>query len=262
MRGRSRTVACSWRFCAASAACLAGVYLGCGSSSDAGLHRTGDSGEAGVSGKGAGATPSSGGALGQGGFGTGGSPGTGGGFGGTGATGFGGTGATGFGGVGGGFGGVGGGFGGAGGALGFGGAGGAQPLSCNGVPCVGGFLQTPCCTPTGACGVVNFFACVEQNQPGVLDPNCPSTSFMGFPAAGCCRPDGTCGHLDVTYGFGCINPLDFALPAGPTCSPPDGGTDATPDGEPPDAGDAGPEDVSTDAADPGDASSDAGDDAG
>ena len=241
MWGRSRAAGRKWRHrVAACAACIAGTVLGCGSSNDAGLHRTSDTGGAG--GKATGGAPGAGGALGAGGFGTGGSPGTGGGFGGTG-----------------------GGFGGAGGALGFGGAGGTQPLLCSGLPCVGGLLQTPCCTPSGACGVLNFFTCVELDQPGSIDPNCPSTNLMGFPAAGCCRPDGKCGYQDATYGFGCVDPIQFALPAGPTCSAPDGGTDGSPDGDPPDAGtdadaDADVEDVSSDA-DPSDASSDA-DDAG
>jgi hypothetical protein len=84
-------------------------------------------------------------------------------------------------------------------------------------PCCGGENHDQCgvdtsyLAPTGAGS-----ACEPRNQPGKLDPACPSSSAMTMPGmstgltfdplAGCCRPDGSCGIMldEVTTGGGLI----------------------------------------------------------
>lgn len=69
-------------------------------------------------------------------------------------------------------------------------------------------IGTPCCSPNDKCGLeVSFIGagCIERDQPGTPDPDCPSQSFSGFNLAGCCRPDGKCGVRDTFIGLGCVD---------------------------------------------------------
>ena len=111
--------------------------------------------------------------------------------------------------------------GGSGGAGGAGGAGGG-PGMCVADQCpMPGFpVGSPCCTPGDACGLtIDFLGpqCIERDQPGDPDPDCPDIQLMGFPLSGCCQPGGTCGVLDTFLGLGCVDPSAFGAPPSPSC---------------------------------------------
>lgn len=84
--------------------------------------------------------------------------------------------------------------------------------------CMGGLLNNPCCTTeadvrdgaavdVGKCGqdLTQFGgpACVEQDQPGELDPSCPDEWVMGMTLKGCCTPAGLCGLNFDLIMLGC-----------------------------------------------------------
>lgn len=87
---------------------------------------------------------------------------------------------------------------------------------------------TPCVTADGAPGIlVDVFqlpegprpVCEALNQPGTLDPDCPSDvliecsiedCYEASTLEGCCRPDGYCGLFEAGYwgsavALGCIS---------------------------------------------------------
>ena len=109
------------------------------------------------------------------------------------------------------------------------GDGGADAPAEGGVECVvGGRCPTPprstsgCCTEAGKCGLVlpNVGPeCVELNQPGTVDSECPSLEAPGFSFPGCCRPDGNCGVLESVLPLGCIPRETFAPDASASCTP-------------------------------------------
>jgi len=119
---------------------------------------------------------------------------------------------------------------------------GASPgsgVTCGGEPCVTppdlGPTAEPCCATGDLCGSVVYWlfpACVALDQPGELDPSCPTVSVAGELLAGCCTETGRCGL--VRPGFGCVDPSEIGGPPGPTCPITF------------DAGDAGDPDVPTD----------------
>ena len=81
---------------------------------------------------------------------------------------------------------------------------------------------TGCCTAEGKCGLVlpNIsLQCVELNQPGTLDSECPPLEAPGFGLPGCCRPDGRCGVLETVLPLGCIARDAFDPDASSSCTP-------------------------------------------
>ena len=74
-----------------------------------------------------------------------------------------------------------------------------------------------CCLPSGECGVrVPFLGnrCLAPNQPGSVDPSCPSFALPnGALAQGCCAPAGRCGYYDRFGDGGCLaeNTSDAAV---------------------------------------------------
>jgi cysteine-rich repeat protein len=70
-----------------------------------------------------------------------------------------------------------------------------------------------CCTKNQLCGVSFNFTygagCLERNQPGELDDECPNLSsvfgnLFGTMFQGCCRPEGKCGLAVANRGAGCV----------------------------------------------------------
>ncbi|HVW23914.1 MAG TPA: hypothetical protein VHC69_00995 [Polyangiaceae bacterium] len=65
-----------------------------------------------------------------------------------------------------------------------------------------------CCLPSGGCGLrVPFLGnrCLAPDQPGSVDPSCPSFAMPnGAVAQGCCTPAGRCGAYDRFGDAGCI----------------------------------------------------------
>jgi len=158
------------------------------------------------------------------------------------------------GGAGGAAGGAGGAMGGAGGAAGgAGGSAGASTMTCGTASCSGvpvPFLGelAPCCPPntTDKCGLdvsqlVQKQACVEKNQPGDLNSQCPDNQIQGgggvsITLQGCCKPDtNTCGYLmnniaSFNIGLGCVDPTSVGFtPDGgvKSCTPGGGGSGGT-----------------------------------
>ncbi len=81
---------------------------------------------------------------------------------------------------------------------------------------------TNCCTESGRCGLVlpNIGQqCVELNQPGTLDSECPDFEGPGFRFPGCCRPEGHCGVLESVLPLGCIAREALAPDASASCTP-------------------------------------------
>lgn len=86
-------------------------------------------------------------------------------------------------------------------------------VKCAGVPCpeprasqVLG--EAACCLPTGECGIgapLLADRCLTPNQPGSVDPSCPSFAGPnGAVAQGCCAPSGRCGYYDRFGDLGCV----------------------------------------------------------
>jgi hypothetical protein len=91
------------------------------------------------------------------------------------------------------------------------------PLATCRVPPQG--AGTACCTEDGKCGFLlpQFgTACVESDQPGNLDPSCPSLMFSNLNLQGCCRPEGLCGVYEPFFQLGCVA---RQADAGISCTP-------------------------------------------
>ena len=85
-----------------------------------------------------------------------------------------------------------------------------------------------CCTDDNQCGadlsaLGGSAGCVERDQPGSQDMQCPEVSIMmgGFQIPGCCLPSGECGIVIMRLApLGCIEPsvvedlLEFDAPTG------------------------------------------------
>jgi hypothetical protein len=79
-----------------------------------------------------------------------------------------------------------------------------------------------CCTAEGRCGLIlpnPSPQCVELNQPGSLDSECPSLEAPGFNLPGCCRPDGRCGVFESVLPLGCISRDALTPDASTSCTP-------------------------------------------
>ncbi len=99
------------------------------------------------------------------------------------------------------------------------GGGGGQCVPDQCPPAQVGNFATPCCAGN-ACGLsVSLLGpeCIERDQPGSPDPDCPDQQLMGFPLQGCCKPNRQCGVLDSFLGLGCVDPAQFGAPPGPRC---------------------------------------------
>jgi hypothetical protein len=82
-------------------------------------------------------------------------------------------------------------------------------------------VGTGCCTEGEKCGLVVSIIgpeCVELNQPGKLDSQCPTLDFPTFSLPGCCRPDGRCGVLERFLPLGCIARDAIFPDAGQSCT--------------------------------------------
>jgi hypothetical protein len=141
-----------------------------------------------------------------------------------------------------------------------------QKLTCGTTECdtliTDSFTFRACCpraNPT-RCGYIlpSIGTCVERDQPGVVDPECPrfvipqrnrdggtadvnvdaNPDYYSLP--GCCKPSGQCGYLDMSGGksfsgggFGCVRHEEFGTPTNPEPYPcvyrEDAGADAHPD---------------------------------
>jgi len=138
---------------------------------------------------------------------------------------------------------------GAGGRAGLGGPVPMQPVVCGGVTCA---VTSPrlgaCCLADGSCGLGTGTECQAPNQPGDLDPSCPSheVATAGLVLMGCCKPGNQCGVMSMS-GLGCVERTQLATFAGgPLDALVCGGADV--DGG---AEDAGSEDEADDARDAG-----------
>jgi len=81
---------------------------------------------------------------------------------------------------------------------------------------------TSCCTEEGRCGLVlpNLGPqCVELNQPGTVDSECPPLEGPSFNLPGCCRPEGHCGVLESVLPLGCIAREAITPDASTSCTP-------------------------------------------
>ena len=101
--------------------------------------------------------------------------------------------------------------------------------TCSGETCARSTLGTPCCTQPGTgeaghelenvgrgpglCGtdladVVPALKgiCLQIDQPGEADPNCPAQVSIsgGAPRPGCCTDEGFCGSLNPLIHLGCF----------------------------------------------------------
>lgn len=84
------------------------------------------------------------------------------------------------------------------------------------------FFGASCCTnPGNECGVSFLDAdCIPFDQPGVLDPACPSeviALLLTVTLPGCCRPEGQCGvmepaDLGLNLNVGCVRRDTKVLP--------------------------------------------------
>lgn len=90
--------------------------------------------------------------------------------------------------------------------------GGVAPVMCGSETCAvdpGGAMLgvTACCTDDDACGQETPLApgtCLPLDQPGGIDPGCPTYDVMSFTTwYGCCTPAGECGAL-AAGSLGCI----------------------------------------------------------
>ncbi len=115
------------------------------------------------------------------------------------------------------------------GSSGSGGSGGSGELTCGTTVCppvneqAAEFL-TACCTESGnQCGLLTPLTsgCMPMNQPGSLDPSCPTVAVAeGFSMRGCCRPNNTCGVATGQLGLGCVeSPNDAQAPGSCTYDP-------------------------------------------
>lgn len=96
--------------------------------------------------------------------------------------------------------------------------------ACDACPAQNPQLAVSCCTgqadvdayravTAGVCGLdmspIGFPGCVQLNQPGELDSNCPEVNLGGpSPLPGCCTPAGHCGAMDTFMGMGCTSSPD------------------------------------------------------
>ena len=85
--------------------------------------------------------------------------------------------------------------------------------SCDPAPSLPVPIPIESCCDGDKCGLdIAGQGCLERDQPGEIDPDCPDVDLSAiFPAPfplpplpGCCRPDGTCGGFEDTVGFGCF----------------------------------------------------------
>jgi len=103
---------------------------------------------------------------------------------------------------------------------------------CGGQLCtdvrVAGLTLSACCPgpSPNACGIQTAQldpvvpippGCVAKNQPGRLDPSCPSLQTGGL--SGCCRPDGLCGIDYSVIELGCVFVSPFGGPPLQACGP-------------------------------------------
>jgi hypothetical protein len=92
-------------------------------------------------------------------------------------------------------------------------------------PCCGGMNGDLCgLDPAPLFGPGLPITCVESNQPGQLDSNCPTHAPAGPPwngvtLPGCCRPDGKCGVQDGVTMLGCIEQNLFGVAGEPPSCP-------------------------------------------
>ncbi|MCL4754946.1 MAG: hypothetical protein KJ015_32630 [Myxococcales bacterium] len=111
--------------------------------------------------------------------------------------------------------------------------------NCGGVPCPPKQVpNTPitlpgCCPPFGpfVCGLdtspISQFVplpngCVQKNQPGTIDPTCPSQATPQGPSLpGCCKPSGICGTWYGLIDLGCVETWQYGGPPPMKCG---GGT--------------------------------------
>jgi hypothetical protein len=103
---------------------------------------------------------------------------------------------------------------------------------------VGGFISLPGCCPDngGGCGLdvsaaeqyAGVTGCIELDQEGHIDPQCPTETRPAQPPIpetefpGCCRPDNSCGYMvDMSQfgvpSFGCA---DASVLGGPSVGVP------------------------------------------
>ena len=98
-----------------------------------------------------------------------------------------------------------------------------EPDSRCGEVCPAGILGEGCCTTAldvsegnavrqDMCGLdlsaVARQGCVESNQPGALDLNCPAIEEMGMSFPGCCTSRGVCGSMIDILGLGCTSAIN------------------------------------------------------
>jgi hypothetical protein len=98
-------------------------------------------------------------------------------------------------------------------------------LSCEGRVLAGAVAFTACCTAAGTgvqgdpleiagrgpglCGINlsasmgGASACVQVDQPGTLDPSCPTVTGAGGTMPGCCTDEGYCGAMESFLALGC-----------------------------------------------------------
>jgi hypothetical protein len=68
--------------------------------------------------------------------------------------------------------------------------------------------EIACCLTSDECGIrapLLGDRCLVPNQPGSVDPSCPSFAAPnGAVAQGCCAPSGRCGYYDRFGDLGCV----------------------------------------------------------